>query len=66
MYPLPRKTTDIAELQPGHAHFPGAPLEDELAESFNAVQPDGFQGDADSSVMAAETDPDADDTIGAE
>lgn len=66
MYPLPRKTTDIADLQPWPSHPPGAPLEKELVDSFNAVQPEGFQGNVGSSLRAAETDPDVDDTIGAE
>lgn len=66
MYPLPRKTSDIADLQPGAAHLPGAPFDRDLTDSFNAVQPEGFQGSAGSSVEAGETDPDADDTIGGE
>ena len=66
MYPLPRKTSDVADLKPWPAHFPGIPLEKELADSFNAVQPEGFQGNEGSSILAAETDPDMDDTIGAE
>lgn len=66
MVPSTRKTTDVADLQPHPTHVPGGPLEPELSESYNAVQPDAFKGDEESAVKAAETDPDADDTIGAE
>jgi len=66
MVPSIRKTADIADLQPWPTHAPGGPLEPELADSFNAVQPDAFKGNEASAVDAAETDPDADDTIGAE
>lgn len=66
MYPLPRKTTDVADLKPWPTHLPGEPVEKELVDSFNAVQPDGFQGNESSSILAAEADPDTDDTIGAE
>lgn len=66
MYPLPRKTSDVADLKPWPSRLPGAPLEKELADAFDAVQPEGFQGDPGSSIRAGETDPDVEDTIGGE
>lgn len=66
MYPLPRKTLDIADLKPGAAHRPGAPFDTDLADAFNAVQPEGYQGDGSASIETGVADPDVEDTIGGE
>lgn len=66
MYPLPRKTLDIADLKPGETHRAGLPFDKELTDAFNAVQPERFRGDADSSVESGVTDPDVEDSIGGE
>lgn len=48
MYPLPRKTLDIADLKPsgGATRRPDAPFDKELTDTFNEVQPESFRGDS--------------------
>ncbi|MCR4295076.1 MAG: hypothetical protein NUW21_06045 [Elusimicrobia bacterium] len=68
MKPLTRKTLDIADQKPegGATRPPDAPLDMGAAESFEAVEPAAFQGDARWSIKAAVSDPDVEDTIGGE
>jgi hypothetical protein len=57
---------DVADLKPGAAHRPGAPFDKDLADAFNAVQPERFQGDAGWSLESGAADPDVLDSIGGE
>lgn len=68
MKPLRRKTLDIADRKPegGATRPPDAPLDMGAAESFDAVEPPAFRGDARWSIKAAVSDPDVEDTIGGE
>lgn len=60
------KDGSVAPPPGGHTRPPTAPLERELEESYEQVQPPGFGGYARSSIDAAVTDADVEDTIGAE
>jgi len=50
----------------GKTRPPDAPLNEGAAESYREVQPEGFKDHPRSSIEAAVTDPDVDDTEGAE
>ena len=50
----------------GETRPANAPLDEGAAESFRAVQPEGFKDHPRSSIDAAVSDPDMDDTEGGE
>ena len=64
----PRKTKDIADQEPhgGETRPAEAPLDKDLTDTFNDVQPEAFRGHSRQSIEAGVSDPDADDTIGGE
>jgi hypothetical protein len=64
----PRKTRDIADQAPqgGKTRATDAPFDKDLTDTFNEVQPEMFRGHSRSSVEAAESDPDVEDTKGGE
>ncbi len=69
MNDYPRKTKDIDENRKpegGKTRPVGAPLDKELTDTFNEVQPERFRGDSRSSIEAGAVDPDVDDSIGGE
>ena len=63
-----RKTKEIADQEPqgGRIRPSEAPLDKELTDTFNEVQPEAYRGHSRSSIDAGVADPDADDTIGGE
>lgn len=65
----PRKTKDVEESrqpQGGSIRAPEAPLDKDLTDTFNQVQPKRFRGHSRSSIEAGVVDPDVDDSIGGE
>lgn len=61
-----RKDETIDQPHDGTTRPPEAPLTKDLSDAYNDVQPARFKGGARSSIEAAMTDPDMDDTIGGE
>jgi hypothetical protein len=63
---LQTKADETASPGGGKTRPPEAPLEEEAADSFREVEPEGFGDDPRSSIEAAVVDPDVDDSEGGE
>lgn len=63
-----RKTRDIADQDPqgGPIRAAEEPLDKELTDTFNEVQPEDFRGHSRQSIESGVADPDVDDTKGGE
>jgi hypothetical protein len=68
MTPITRKTLEFADRKPegGITRSSDAPLDMGAAQSYEDVEPEGFQDGARWSLQAAVSDPDVDDSIGGE
>lgn len=68
MKPINRKTLDMSDQKPagGDTRPPDAPLDADAAESYDAVEPALYGGNARWSLQAAVSDPDVEDSIGGE
>ena len=66
MKPKTSKPIEIAEPNSGQTRPPQAALNEGVAESFAEVEPEGFEDHPRSSIYAALSDPDVDDSEGGE
>lgn len=66
MIPKTQIAEELEATEGGHTRPPEAPLDEGAAESFREVEPPGFRDHPRSSIEAAVSDPDVEDTEGGE